>query len=78
MSERINRKQVGEIIIRRRELLGMSSYAVAIASGVALSSYYAIEKGQANPQLSTLLAICRAIHISLAEFDHVELIIDGS
>jgi len=56
----------------------MSSYAVAIASGVALSSYYAIEKGQANPQLSTLLAICRAIHISLAAFDHVELIIDGS
>ena len=50
-------KQVGSTIKIRRKKLGINQQTLADLAGVAVNTIVAIERGEGNPQLSTLLTI---------------------
>jgi len=53
----INMKEIGNIIKERRKHLGVNQQTLADLAGVGLNTLVAIERGEGNPQLSTLLCI---------------------
>ena len=50
-------KEIGIIIKERRKHLGVNQQTLADLAGVGLNTLLAIEWGEGNPQLNTLLAI---------------------
>lgn len=50
-----------------REQQGISQESVAHASGLTLSSYGRIERGLANPTWLTVVAIARALGVSVGD-----------
>ena len=50
-------KQVGSTIKIRRKKLGINQQTLADLAGVAVNTIVAIERGEGNPQLSTLFTI---------------------
>ena len=50
-------KEIGIIIKERRKHLGVNQQTLADLAGVGLNTLVAIERGEGNPQLSTLLTI---------------------
>ena len=53
----MNQKEIGTIIKERRKHLGVNQQTLADLAGVAVNTLVAIERGEGNPQLSTLLTI---------------------
>ena len=47
-------KEIGIIIKERRKHLGVNQQTLADLAGVGLNTLVAIERGEGNPQLSTL------------------------
>ena len=50
-------KEIGETIRERRKMLGVNQQTLADLAGVAVNTVVAIERGEGNPQLATLLTI---------------------
>lgn len=50
-------KEIGIIIKERRKHLGVNQQTLADLAGVGLNTLVAIERGEGNPQLSTLLTV---------------------
>ena len=50
-------KEIGQIIRERRAVLGVNQRTVSELSGVAVNTLVAIERGEGNPQITTLLDI---------------------
>ena len=50
-------KEIGTIIKERRKHLGVNQQTLADLAGVGLNTLVAIERGEGNPQLNTLLTI---------------------
>ena len=50
-------KKIGIIIKERRKHLGVNQQTLADLAGVGLNTLVAIERGEGNPQLSTLLTV---------------------
>ena len=50
-------KEIGIIIKERRKHLGVNHQTLADLAGVGLNTLVAIERGEGNPQLSTLLTV---------------------
>ena len=53
----MNQKEIGRIIKERRKHLGVNQQILADLAGVGINTLVAIERGDGNPQLSTLLTI---------------------
>jgi y4mF family transcriptional regulator len=53
----VNTKEIGIIIKKRRQHLKVRQQELADLSGVGINTLVAIERGQGNPKLETLLAI---------------------
>jgi y4mF family transcriptional regulator len=53
----MNAKEIGIIIKERRKHLGVNQQTLADLAGVGLNTLVAIERGEGNPQLSTLLTV---------------------
>ena len=53
----MTQKQIGETIRERRRMLGVNQQTLADLAGVAVNTVVAIERGEGNPQLATLLTI---------------------
>ena len=53
----MTQKQIGETIRERRKMLGVNQQTLADLAGVAVNTVVAIERGEGNPQLTTLLTI---------------------
>lgn len=53
----MNTKEIGVIIKKRRQYLKVKQQEVADLAGVGINTLVAIERGQGNPKLETLLAI---------------------
>ena len=53
----MTQKQIGETIRERRRMLGVNQQTLADLAGVAVNTVVAIERGEGNPQLTTLLTI---------------------
>ena len=54
-------KEIGQIIRERRAVLGVNQRTVSELSGVAVNTLVAIERGEGNPQITTLLDILETI-----------------
>jgi y4mF family transcriptional regulator len=53
----MDEKQIGTIIRERRKYLGVNQQTLSELAGVGINTLLAIERGESNPKLSTLLAI---------------------
>ncbi len=61
----MNLKEIGLAIKERRGVLGVSQRAVSELSGVSVNTLVAVERGEGNPQLFTLLDILDTIGLQL-------------
>jgi transcriptional regulator with XRE-family HTH domain len=46
--------EIGRLVIRRRELLGLRQEDLSEMSGVAIKTIHLIEKGSGNPSIGTI------------------------
>ena len=53
----MTQQEIGSTIKERRKNLGVNQQTLADLAGVAVNTLVAIERGEGNPQLSTLLTI---------------------
>ena len=58
-------KGIGIIIKERRKYLGVNQQTLADLAGVGLNTLVAIERGEGNPQLSTLLSILDTLGLQM-------------
>lgn len=58
-------KGIGIIIKERRKYLGVNQQTLADLAGVGLNTLVAIERGEGNPQLSTLLSILNTLGLQM-------------
>ena len=56
---------IGKAIRDRRKMLGVTQQTVSDLSGVAINTLVAIERGEGNPQLSTLLAVLDTLGLQI-------------
>ena len=53
----MTQQEIGKAIKDRRKKLGVNQQTLADLAGVAVNTVVAIERGEGNPQLATLLTI---------------------
>jgi len=58
---------IGENIRKRREALGISQENLATKSGCHRNYIGLLERGERNPSILRLLAICKALDIELSK-----------
>ena len=58
-------KEIGNIIKERRKHLGVNQQTLADLAGIGLNTLVAIERGEGNPQLSTLLTILDTLGLQM-------------
>ena len=58
-------KEIGIIIKERRKHLGVNQQTLADLAGVGLNTLVAIERGEGNPQLSTLLTVLDTLGLQM-------------
>ena len=58
-------KEIGTIIKQRRKHLGVNQQTLADLAGVGLNTLVAIERGEGNPQLNTLLTILDTLGLQM-------------
>ena len=61
----MNAKEIGNIIKERRKHLGVNQQTLADLAGVGLNTLVAIERGDGNPQLNTLLTILDTLGLQM-------------
>ena len=61
----MTQQEIGKAIKDRRKKLGVNQQTLADLAGVAVNTVVAIERGEANPQLATLLAILDTLGLQL-------------
>ena len=58
-------KEIGQTIKERRGVLGVNQRTVSELSGVAVNTLVAIESGEGNPQISTIMEVLDTIGLEL-------------
>ena len=58
-------KQIGNIIKERRKQLDVNQQTLSDLAGVGLNTLVAIERGEGNPQLGTLLTILDTLGLQM-------------
>ena len=58
-------KEIGIIIKDRRKHLGVNQQTLADLAGVGLNTLVAIERGEGNPQFSTLLTVLDTLGLQM-------------
>lgn len=61
----MNAKETGIVIKERRKHLCVNQQTLADLAGVGLNTLVAIERGEGNPQLSTLLTILDTLGLQM-------------
>ena len=61
----MTQQEIGNIIKERRKKLGINQQTLADLAGVGINTLVAIERGEGNPQLSTLLTILDTLGLQL-------------
>ena len=61
----MNQKEIGNIIKERRKYLKVTQQTLADLAGVGINTLVAIERGEGNPQLSTLITILDTLGLEL-------------
>ena len=58
-------QEIGNAVKERRKSLGVNQQTLADLAGVAVNTVVAIERGEGNPQLTTLLNILDTLGLQL-------------
>ncbi len=53
----MDKKELGELIKKRRKSLKIDQQTLALLAGVGLNTVVAVERGDGNPKISTILAL---------------------
>ena len=53
----MTQKEIGDAVRERRKKLGINQQMLADLAGVAVNTVVAIERGEGNPQLTTMLTV---------------------
>lgn len=53
----VNKKEIGTVIKERRQSLKVKQQDLADLAGVGINTLVAVERGQGNPKLETLLSV---------------------
>lgn len=61
----MNQKEIGTAIKERRKHLGVNQQTLAELAGVGINTLVAIERGDGNPQLATLLTILNTLGMQM-------------
>ena len=61
----MNEKEIGTAIKQRRQHLRVKQQDLADLANVGINTLVAIERGQGNPQLSTLLAVLDTLGLQI-------------
>ena len=61
----MTQKEIGVFIKERRKKLGINQQTLADLASVAINTVVAIERGEGNPQLATLLTILDTLGLQL-------------
>ena len=61
----MNQKEIGTIIKERRKHLAVNQQTLADLAGVSINTLVAIERGEGNPQLATLLTILDTLGLQM-------------
>ena len=73
-NEIMTQQEIGNSIKERRKKLGINQQTLADLSGVAVNTVVAIERGEGNPQLATMLTILDTlglqININIKQLDY--------
>ncbi|MBR3763064.1 MAG: helix-turn-helix transcriptional regulator [Clostridia bacterium] len=57
-------RSIGEKLFSIRKRNGLTQAQVADASGLSINTYAEIERGEVNTSIESIMAICRALHIT--------------
>jgi len=80
----MNQKEIGTIIKERRKHLGVNQQTLADLAGVGINTLVAIERGEGNPQLVTLLTILDTLglqidlHVKKLKNEPVDLLLEAT
>lgn len=58
-------KKIGDIIKERRKSLNITQPTLAVLAGVGLNTLVAVERGNGNPKIQTILAIVDTLGLQL-------------
>lgn len=61
----MNQKEIGNIIKERRKYQKVTQQTLADLAGVGINTLVAIERGEGNPQLSTLITILDTLGLEI-------------
>ena len=61
----MTQQEIGLSIKERRKVLGINQQTLADLAGVAVNTVVAIERGEGNPQLTTLLTILDTLGLQI-------------
>lgn len=61
----MNTKEIGTIIKQRRQILKVKQLELSELAGVGINTLVAIERGEGNPKLETLLAILDTLGLQI-------------
>jgi y4mF family transcriptional regulator len=61
----MNQKEIGTVIKERRKHLAVNQQTLADLAGVSINTLVAIERGEGNPQLATLLTILDTLGLQM-------------
>lgn len=53
----MDKKELGKLIKKRRKSLKIDQQTLALLAGVGLNTVVAVERGDGNPKISTILSI---------------------
>ena len=61
----MNKIELGELIKTRRKSLKIDQRTLALLAGVGLNTVVAVERGEGNPKISTLISILDTIGLQI-------------
>lgn len=61
----MNTKDIGTLIKNRRQSLNLNQLELSELAGVGINTLVAIERGQGNPKLGTLLAVADTLGLQI-------------
>ena len=61
----MTQQEIGQFIKERRKVLSINQQTLADLAGVAVNTVVAIERGEGNPQLTTLLTILDTLGLQI-------------
>ena len=61
----MNVRELGETIKSRRQSLGINQFELSELAGIGINTLVAIERGQGNPKMETLMAVADTLGLQV-------------